>query len=661
MPNNKSGRIPTMLNNALLDRKALFQWAREGLKTNLDEELGYPVEITPKMYRDMYDREGVARRVVSCMPEESWCVQPDVFETEGSDESDFESKWGELQEKIGIWHYLHRIDELSGIGRFGVLMLGLNDGKLLSEPVDGIDAKGEGRRNKETELLYLRCFDESVAEVKTRETDTSNPRYGRPTIYQIKFQDAKTQTGTMTEESSQDVHWTRVIHIADNRSMSEVFGTPRMQAVFNRLLDIRKVLGGSAQMYWNGAFPGFSFEVQPDLLQTGASIDADALKDEVEKYFGGLQRYFALEGMTAKPLSANVPDPSQHVEQHLKAIAISMSIPYRILFGSEVAKLASAQDARTWHQRITRRQNTYLTPMIVSPFVQRLVQVGVLPEPKEMHVEWPDLGAATDEEQARLAGVKTEAMAKYVAGGVEQLMSPRQWFMRVLGMSPDEIDEIEEEQKAAIAEEEALGAVEEVEEDEVEGPVDNVDDQPRDEHGRFAPVDGGSTREREIGKWHDSPPLDEAMVETADAYGANPGEGAFDSLVTEMGADADMQHYRRNLREWTQGADPEAKSNIVGILEMNPAARTASLYHDYVGQESEQPFSEWLETPQDYYRGGGDSPDFMSFTPSARAARDASGEGESAVLQHIKMAPKDLLGSGMTGAGEVFISSDALM
>ena len=210
----------------------------------------------------------------------------------------------------------------------------------------------------------------------------------------------------------------------------------RSKPVYNRLMDIRKVLGGSAEMFWKGGFPGYAFEINPELGDV--EVDMESLKDMVEKYMGGLQRYLALTGMTAKSLQPQVADPRGHIQAHLQAIAISLSIPQRILFGSEAAKLASSQDARMWNKRVSKRQEGYVTPLVVRPFVGRLITFGILPKPKQYFVGWPDLNTPSDEDRAKIAEARTRALGMYVAQGVDGLIPPMEYLMMILGMTQDE-------------------------------------------------------------------------------------------------------------------------------------------------------------------------------------------------------------------------------
>lgn len=423
-------------------------------RRDIDAECGYPQNITPSQYRFMYDRGGIAKRVVGVWPEESWAQTPLVYETEDTTETAFEKAWNALVKKHNVFHQLSKVDELSGIGRFGILLIGVGDGKAsLSEAIDGVPDDGElNTENRKgnaagdpKRLLYLRAFPEDVVTVDQREANKNSPRFGKPLTYTVRFTDYEgaiggggISSGALTQ-ATETVHWTRVIHVADNCLSSEVYGTPRMQPVFNNLQDIRKILSGSGEMFWKGAFPGYSFESHPD---SDVEIDADSLRETIANYANGLQRYMTLVGMTARSLAPQVADPSAHLQAHLDQIAITLAIPKRVFFGSEEARLASSQDMRTWNRRVGKRQVDYVEPRILRPFVDRLIQIGVLPTPSEYFVSWPDLNTTTDTEKADVAVKRTQALAQYVSGGVEEIIPPQEYMTIVLEMEQEEVEQI---------------------------------------------------------------------------------------------------------------------------------------------------------------------------------------------------------------------------
>jgi uncharacterized protein len=354
---------------------------------DIDRECGYPPFITIEQMRQMYDREGIGTRVVDVWPDESWKNNPEVYELEEEDtETEFEVEWNKLQKKFNIYSFLHRIDKMSGIGYYGLLLYGLNDGRRLHEPVKGMGEDGSPvGKNIKNELTYLRCFDESQCMVSTYQMDTSNPRFGQPTSYLVKFYDPRTEAipGALSIIQS-SVHWSRVIHIADNRTTSEVFGIPRMRPVWNRLLDLRKLCGGSPEMFWKGAFPGYSFEVDPKLADI--EMDTGKIRQEFYNFENSLQRYLAVQGLHVNQLSPQVSSPKDHFDMLITCLCIQLGTPKRILMGSEQGELASGQDKGNWNGRVEGRQHRYVTPYVIRPFIDRMMAIGVLPYPMKKQV-----------------------------------------------------------------------------------------------------------------------------------------------------------------------------------------------------------------------------------------------------------------------------------
>lgn len=420
-------------------RSQVLQFLLDGPR-DIDSECGYPQWLTPDHYRAMYDREGISKRVVDCEPEETWAMDPFVMEDPNGTKTEFDRVFAELVEQFHVWHYLQRADTLSGIGQFGILLFGIDDGRVLEDPVEGFNSDGTVEKGLSHKLMWMRPFSEDVVFVKTREVDVTNPRYGLPTMYTIHFRDFPNWGIQAGEIIAREVHWSRVQHLADNRKMSEVYGVPRMQPVYNRLYDLRKIYAASGEAYWKTGLPGIAFEVNPELADQGETMDVDAIKKQMVEYQMGLQKYLALTGVTAKTMQAQMTDPTPTVETHLKAIAITKGIPFRVLFGSEEAKLASGQDATAWNKRVAKRQTSYVNPLIIRPFIKRMIAYGVLPEPSQFKIEWPDLNSPTDLGRAQVALAETQAMSAYVTGGVALMMPPGIYLRHVMGYTEEQVE-----------------------------------------------------------------------------------------------------------------------------------------------------------------------------------------------------------------------------
>jgi hypothetical protein len=447
-------------------------------RRDINKECGYPNTEQLNVlnhYKPLYEREPVAARVVNLFPSESWKVVPEVYDEEDEEvETEFEQafknvcnslkgiSWHGGEEGNPLWEYLKRVDELSGVGHFGVLLLGLDDGLALHEPAAGLDPvtglpSGNGRQAR---LLYLRAFDEALADIVASETNPASPRHGLPTYYNLKFHDPNfnSQSNIGVDLTTRKVHWTRVIHVADNLSSSEVFGTPRLRPVFDPCCDIHKVRCGSGEMYWRGAFPGMSVETHPQ-LGADVGLDQDAIRTKMTSYMNGLQRYMAIAGATIKTLSPQVVDPTPQINVQIDSICIQLGVPVRIFKGSERGELSSSQDKDTWDERIELRQKTYLTPRLIVPVVDRLIALGVLPEPLERyHVKWPDIRNMSAVTRADVATKVAQSLQTYVQGGLEAVITDVDFLTRILGMSAKEAQSIVEATAGRVEEEDTGGS-----------------------------------------------------------------------------------------------------------------------------------------------------------------------------------------------------------
>ncbi len=428
--NSNMFMLEQLLQNTITSRRAGLERLLNPSK-DINYECGYPGKIDIVDYKAMYDREGVGNRVVKLLPGESWTMLPIIEENQDTDETDFEKQFKDLDKKFHLFHYLKRIDVLSGIGQYGILLLGISDGKQLYQSVNGINPiTGEKIGNNKYELLYLRPFDESVVTVKTKEEEVTSPRYGLPKTYSVNFVDGQVL-------KTKVIHWTRVLHVADNREVSEVDGIPRMKAVYNRLLDLRKIVAGSGEMFWKGGFPGMALK-----LGEGSTLSPDAktaLRGQIKDYQDGLQRWLSLENIEVQELKPQISDPEPHVKVQIQYICVTLGIPFRIFMGSEAAHLASTKDTETWNKRIKERQENYLSPMLIRLMIDRFIIFGIMPEVEEYFVQWPDLGAPGEKETAEIAGKRTEALAKYMAGGMDELFPPEEFLKMIMGMDEDDV------------------------------------------------------------------------------------------------------------------------------------------------------------------------------------------------------------------------------
>lgn len=421
-------------------------------RRDINEECGFPEdnELTPERMKRLYERDALAARIVEVWPKECWKVQPEIYEIEdGTITTAFEqgvqslgaslvSEPGYYKEEEGnsINEYLLRADIMCGIGRYGVILLGLDDKKDLSEPyVPNPNDVGNIQQ-----LLFIRVFDESLAQISQRQVDKAQPRFGAPTLYNITFDnpDDMGALGTVGTQLSSNVHWTRIIHVVDNISSNEIVGQYRCKPVINDILTAQKSRWGSGEMFINGASPKLSFETHPQ-LGGDVIINKPRMKDEIEKTLRGLQQFWLLSGMTAKTIAPVAVDPKPFTDIAIQSICIKMGMPVPIFVGYEVGENAGTMNTVEWNKRIKERQTRQVTPRLICPFYNRLINLGIIAIPKQGYkVYWPDISTDTDKDKAQLQSFRINIVVSYLKNGLDKLIPPVEFFVRFLEMKEDE-------------------------------------------------------------------------------------------------------------------------------------------------------------------------------------------------------------------------------
>jgi len=416
-----------MLNNALSIVASRMSYGNSktfgGLR-DVWEALGYPSldRITFEDYYLRYRRQDIAGKIVEKPVEGSWRKLPEVRATDDPNDI-WKDEFDKLQKRLGLFANMIRWDILSGIGRYACLLVGYKDGAVsLSEPVNG----------KISDILYLQPFSEGSATLKDFVTDKNDARYGLVKNYGLKLATTPNTVASMEIVA----HHSRIFHLVENPLESSVYGLSRLERAYNRLLNLDLIVGGSAEMFWQGAFPGMAFKAQEDF---DISQIASELTEEIQKYVHNLERYMKLQGVDVQSLAPVVADPSSHVEVQLKMISIATGIPKRILEGSERGELASSQDSESWEALCDHRRITHVEPNIIRPVIDRFIEVGVLSEPKNGYeIEWPDLSSMTEKEKVEVGKGRTEALVKYMESANSQQILPVDSFLEdIMGMDYD--------------------------------------------------------------------------------------------------------------------------------------------------------------------------------------------------------------------------------
>lgn len=417
------------LRSVLRDMSSLF--SRQGLAARIGslfgdtrrvhQILGYKAAPQYLDFKARYERQDIAKALVDAYPEATWAQAPKIVEDhDADDQTPFEAAWESMATRLDVLGTLERADRLAQLGRYSIVLIGLRGQPDLAAPAQPV-------RSPE-DVVFLTPYSEEFAEVIRLEGNPALPTFGRPAAYRLNAARGNTAQLTATLPwLSTNVHASRVVHIANNLLDDDIYGKPVLEVVYDRLDDLLKVVGGSAEMFWVDAKRRIVLAVRDDYALS--TEDEAALTTEIEEFTNEMRNFLRVKGVDVNTLTATIADPSEHFNMLVILLAAASGIPKRILIGTEEGQLAGQQDERAWLQRVSRRQVKHVEPKHLRPLIDAFLALRALPEPVTPYrVEWPNLLALSATEQATIAREYAAAISNYAGPGMASSVVPEGEF-----------------------------------------------------------------------------------------------------------------------------------------------------------------------------------------------------------------------------------------
>jgi hypothetical protein len=370
--------------------------------------LAYHPTLSARLYREMYERGDIAERFVEAYPCATWGsgeinVIDDPKAPNG--ETAFSREFGELAYRLGLWEKVLRADILAQLGRYSILLIGA-PGDLNTEMPIITDPDN---------ILYVRPYDELSARITSYYTNETQANFGQAKEYTIRMEnnDVVDSTGVMSAGVDTIVHASRVIHLADGCLQNEYLGKPCLRSIWNRLIDLMKILGGGSEASWRTMNRGIHIDIDPETEFT--EEDEQALEDEIEDYNDGTDRTirtFGNASVTALP-SGDIKF-GENAMTLIKVMCATKGIPLKVIVGSQEGGLGAEQsgDRDNWSDRYGERRNRY-GKGVVNQIVERFVKYRAISPPitKKITINWPVIEEMSEKEKAELVG--TVSLANY--------------------------------------------------------------------------------------------------------------------------------------------------------------------------------------------------------------------------------------------------------
>jgi hypothetical protein len=378
--------------------------------------LGYPARLSPEVYRDSYERDDIAARIVDAFPRATWSGGVSVVDNpDPKISTPFKDEAEALYKRLSLASSLMRADILSGLGEWSILWM-VSDGQP-NTPLQS---------NK---IHYLSPVGQDKASIKSSIKDVTDSRFGLPEFYTVQ-----------TDAGSFDVHWSRALHIASGRLDSRVKGMPELQSVWNRLEDLRKVVGGGSEAAWRRMDPGTIFDLDKD-----AEIDAEEEADfenQVDEFYHGMRRYILGRNLKPTPLTAPVHNFGPNVKAIASIIAGAKGIPMQMLLGSELGMASAKKDGENFDQRAAERQLMFGEPL-VRELTDGFIAQGTLPEPVDGYtVVWPSTDSVDETDKSLIIERLTRANKAQTEADGTIVISSAEIRQDILDKSPMDSDRV---------------------------------------------------------------------------------------------------------------------------------------------------------------------------------------------------------------------------
>nr|WP_205067787.1 anti-CBASS Acb1 family protein [Pantoea coffeiphila] len=376
-------------------------------RTKLWDEFGYPDQVGFEQYYRAYERNAVAHAAVHKLLDSCWVDNPTIIDGSEAKEATNTTPWEKQVTKLlkKHWPKIKDADRRNLIGRYSALLIQFKDGREWHQPVDRV-AVG---RLKEKAIVKLIPAWESQIKPGNFDTDTMSETYGQPVNYNFNEQPVG-DDGTYGPVRGVTVHPDRIIILSEGSEDENMLsGVPLLRAGYNKLLDLEKVSGGSAEGFLKNASRqlGISFDSQTD-MQTIAQMAKDAgyndlgeaMNDKMMKLNRGTDAALVTQSGTTSVLSVAAADPAPTWTVTANEFAASIQCPFTIQFGQQTGRLASDEDKTDWAKRCNGRRWGFMSAVVIA-VLERFWTMGAIEAPLsgEVTLAWSDLLAPSEKEK----------------------------------------------------------------------------------------------------------------------------------------------------------------------------------------------------------------------------------------------------------------------
>lgn len=390
---------------------------------------GYPATLTYDLNRMMYDRSGLAQRLIRSPANSCWREKPKIM----VDDTEILEDEMEILVNIGLLKALERADTLNRLGEYGVLVVRVPDNEDLGKEQGTSSAENLNR-------VKFSPFPGTNAAIN--KWSVKSDKFGEPENYQVQNRDASTLfTGKPVSVTA--VNASRVVHLAEGALESEWTGLAALDGLYNAVLNVDKVLGASAEAFFQNVQKLLVLSDKAGFDDDLTDVEKTTLKEQMDDFINNFRKFIKVTGMDVTPIQPAIASPKDTYEVSMNYIAGASGFPLRMLTGEGAGQLSGSEDRASWNTTINQRQNDLCTNWLLET-LRILSNAKMLNLPDNAVVEWPSQSASSDLEQSEINRNKAQALQL----SIQSFMSPgvvldAESVFEEVGLSDIEIEKIE--------------------------------------------------------------------------------------------------------------------------------------------------------------------------------------------------------------------------
>ena len=392
---------------------------------NIYLDFGYPASLDFDNYWNMYRRFGIAKNVVELPVDTGWVSPPTIEGTPA-----LEKEIDKLINDFKMWQRVKGLDKRQRVGRYAGMYMRVKDNKKPSEPLDG-------KLNGLASLVEMMPLYESQLKVTKSDNDPQSENYGNPILYQY----SGSAEGDRNEQANNTltIHASRIVIAAEDADAGWIYGISSLEAPYNSLMDLRKIIGAGGEGFYKNAAQNIVFK----LTDAASATNNEKLLNKFNEHYDDFshnraRRAMWTPGLEAQVLESSLMNPKEFFINALNDVAAGSKIPATILIGQQTGKLASTEDTTNFLSTIQSRRENFMTDL-VSGVIDWMMNAGLL-KPEEYEIIWDDLLARSDVEKLASAKDMAETNQKQFQSGQGVPFTPEE-IREAAGFEPEEIEE----------------------------------------------------------------------------------------------------------------------------------------------------------------------------------------------------------------------------